>query len=175
MSSNWDALQRRLDGLKKPTATVTICDDPAARQRLALAKANAEEAKQALAGLMIANPDAEHRPQYEERDKAAKAELAAAQKAFDRCAVTLTFQALDRKEFDDLQKAHPATEQEEADGDDFHMATFGPALIAAASTDGMPEEYARHLLDTWTGPDAQALLTAAFSVQHQQRTDLGKG
>lgn len=173
MSTTWETLQKRLDGLKKPTTTFTICDDPAARQRLAQAKAAVLEAEHDL-GLVDANDEAA-RQTAEGRVKAAEAQLAAAQKAFDKASVTLTFQALDRKVLADLQKAHPATEEEEADGDDFHMETFGPALIAAASTDGMPEEYARHLLDTWTGSDAQDLLAAAFSAQHQQRTDLGKG
>jgi hypothetical protein len=50
-----------------------------------------------------------------------------------------------------------------------------PALIAAASLDGMPEEAAARYLRTWIPSDARALWQAAWSVQHTQRTDLGKG
>ena len=74
-----------------------------------------------------------------------------------------------------LQKQHPASEEEEASGQDWSMDTFAPALIAAASLDGMPTEYARKCLDTWAPGDARDLWQAAWSIQHQKRTDLGKG
>ncbi|MEU1134475.1 hypothetical protein ABZ383_32220, partial [Streptomyces sp. NPDC005900] len=111
---------------------------------------------------------------YEARAKAAKAELDAAQKAFDAAAVTLRFTALERRTLMELQEKHPPSEEEEAEGEDFAMETFAPALISAASLDGMPVDYARHCLDTWSAADASGLWNAAWSIQHQQRTDLGK-
>lgn len=173
MSSNWDALQSRLDSLKRPTTAFTICEDPEVRQRLNRAKTAASEAEQILHAL--GDDDAAQRPLFEDRAKNARAELAAAHKAFAKASVTLTFQALERKMLQDLQSAHPASEAEEADGDDFAMDTFAPALIAAASVDGMPVDYARHCLDTWSSADARDLWNAAWTVQHTQRTDLGKG
>lgn len=172
MSSNWDALKTRLDGLKRPTQAFTICEDPEARQRLNRAKADLRDAEQTLA----ARPDDDaNKTVFEDSVKNAKAELAAAQKAFDKVAVTLTFQALERKHLADLQAKHPATEEEEAQGEDFHMETFAPALISAASLDGMPVDYARNCLDTWAPGDAHDLWQAAWSVQNTRRTDLGKG
>jgi len=180
MSTTWDALQARLDGLKRPTATLTICPDDDARQRLNVAKAELQGAEEYLASL--ADPaegdnlealNAE-KAAAETRVKAAKSELTAAQKAFDKTAITLTFQALERQKLIDLEKEHPASEEEEANGAE-HASSFAPALVSASSVDGMPLEYARHCLDTWSLGDSTDLYNAAVSVQRAQRTDLGKG
>ncbi|MFM9373276.1 hypothetical protein [Streptomyces sp. Da 82-17] len=173
MTTNWTALQKRLDTLKRPTLGFTICEDPEVRHRLNRAKTAVADAEQTLTALTAA--DEPQRPLFEDRAAAARAELAAAQEAFDKAAITLTFQALERRELEDLQAKHPASEQDEADGQDFAMDSFAPALIAAASVDGMPVDYAKHCLDTWSAADARGLWNAAWSVQHQQRTDLGKG
>jgi hypothetical protein len=172
-TTTWDAMQRRLDALKRPTAAFTICEDLEAKQRLARAKSSADEAEQALAAATGAD-DAD-RTALEAQAKDAKAELATAQKAFDKASITLRFTALERKELAALQAAHPPTEEDEAEGDDFHSDTFAPALISAASLDGMPLDYARHCLDSWSASDARGLWNAAWQIQFQQRTDLGKG
>jgi hypothetical protein len=169
----WAAKQKRLDSLKPAVAAFTICDDPDLRQRLADAKASAEDAETLLRNLTA--EDEPSRPLAEQRAERARAELAAAQQAFDKRAVALRFTAIPRKDLEDLQSKHPASEQEEADGADFAMDTFAPALISAASLDGMPVDYARHCLDTWSAADARDLWNAAWGIQHTRRTDLGKG
>ncbi|MFD7922547.1 hypothetical protein ACFV3R_25385 [Streptomyces sp. NPDC059740] len=173
MSSTWDTLAKRLDQLKPAVATFTICDDEALRQELAAAKTDAAGADETLANL---GPDDEpHRPMFEQRAQQARARLTDVQKRFDKTAIVLRFRALARADLEQLQRAHPATEQEEADGADFAMDSFAPALISAASVDGMPADYARQALDTWPAADARALWQAAWSIQHTGRTDLGKG
>lgn len=171
-NTSWAAKAKRLDALKRPTQTFTICEDPDARERLTTAKAEARQADDLLAA-SPENPS--ERAVYEARAKQAAKELAAARKAFDAVSVTLTFTALERTALEALQAAHPASEEQEADGEDYAMDTFAPALVAAASVDGMPVEAARHYLNTWSAADARALFTAAWSIQHKQRTDLGKG
>lgn len=170
----WETLQKRLDGIKLPTATFTLCEDPDLRATLLHAKAAHQQATDRLttAG---EDTDPEVKALLKKTADTTKQDLEAAQKAFDKASVTLRFTALPRKDLEALQKQHPPTEQDESDGQDFAMETFAPALIAAASVDGMPEEYARHCLDTWSTADATGLWRAAWSVQHTQRTDLGKG
>lgn len=172
-NSAWDGIQQRLDNLKPAVARFTICDDPELRTRLADAKAEVEEAEAVARGLT--KDDEPHRAMFEERAEQARAARDQTQAAFDEKAVVLQFTALPRKDVEALQTANPPTEQEEADGADYAMDTFAPALISAASLDGMPIEYARHCLDTWSAADARGLWNAAWGVQHTQRTDLGKG
>lgn len=178
MSTTWDALKARLDGLKRPTTTFTICEDDDARRRLYEAKANLRAAESDLASLTDGRETDEdtatEAAAAEVRVKAARSELAAAQKTFDKTAITLTFQALERQQLIDLEKQHPASEEEEANGAEY-ASSFAPALVAAASVDGMPVDYARHCLDTWSLADSEGLYAAAVSVQRSQRTDLGKG
>ncbi|EFL29390.1 hypothetical protein SSOG_09104 [Streptomyces himastatinicus ATCC 53653] len=112
---------------------------------------------------------------YEQRAETARTALAEAQKAFDAKAVVLRFTAIPRRELEELQAKHPASEQEESEGADFSINTFAPALISAASLDGMPVDYAQHCMDTWSSADARGLWQAAWSIQHAARTDLGKG
>lgn len=174
MTSNWDALQKRLDSIKLPTANFTICEDPDLRQQLLRAKAAHQQVTDRLAGLAD-DADPEVKALVQRDVDKTKTDLATAQKAYDKASVTLRFTALERKALEDLQKAHPPTEQGEADGEDFLLDTFAPALISAASLDGMPVEYAQHCLESWSSADATALWRAAWGIQHQQRTDLGKG
>lgn len=172
-ATQWATLAKRLDALKPAVATFTICDDPDLRARLNDAKNAADEADATLKTL--ATDEEAARPLLELRAKQATAELAEAQKAFDKAAIRLRFQALPRQELEALQNAHPASEKEEEAGEEYAMDTFAPALISAASLDGMPAEYAKQALDTWSAADAQALWRAAWGIQHTSRTDLGKG
>lgn len=172
-SPAWATVAKRLDALKPAVARFTICDDTELRARLNEAKAAADDADAALKSLGAGDEPA--RPMFELRAKEASADLTEAQKAFDRAAIVLRFQALPRQELEALQSAHPASEKEEEAGEEYAMDTFAPALISAASLDGMPVEYARQCLDTWSAADAQALWRAAWNIQHQTRTDLGKG
>lgn len=173
-NSTWDALAERLDNIEKPVRTLSLCDDPDIRDRYRTAKASAERTKAALDGLAKdADPEVRALLQGEHTD--AQKELAAATKAYEAHTITLRFTALERKHLEKLQAEHPPTEQDEADGHDYAVDSFGPALVAAASLDGMPESAARRYLDSWSAADAGALWQAAWSIQHQQRTDLGKG
>jgi len=172
-TSDWDALEKRLDQVKKPVGTFKLCQDTDIRDRFHEARYADEQAQQALKALpKDTAPDA--RAVYQQQARTAAAELAAARKAYDAEAIVLRFTALERKQLEALQAQHPASETDEANGDDYAMDTFAPALISAASLDGMPAEAASRYLDTWSPSDARALWNAAWSVQHTQRTDLGK-
>lgn len=171
--NNWTTLQEQLDQIQKPHHTLRLCQDADVRSRYLKAKRDAEQIDAHLTGLgKDADPDA--RALLTKQAATAKTELAAAQKAYDQKTVKLRFTALERQELELLQKQHPATEQDEAIGDDYAMDTFAPALISAASLDGMPVDYARKCLNTWSPADAKDLWNAAWSIQHRQRTDLGK-
>lgn len=172
--TTWDALAKRLDRVKKPIRTFSLCDDPDIRDRYLAAKREADRADTYLQSL---SPDADTqaRALVEKQAKDAHTALAEAKKDYDAHTVTLRFQALEQQQLETLLAEHPPTEQDEADGAEFDSGTFMPALIAAASLDGMPVEAAARYLKTWTPVDARALWNAAWSVQHTQRTDLGKG
>lgn len=172
-SSTWETLEKRLASVKKPVRTFALCDDPDIRLQYQTAKRDAEQADATLASLtQDTEPDV--RTVAEQQAKTAKTALTAAKKAYDAHTVVLRFQALERQELEKLLAKHPPTEQDEEQGTEFSEA-FMPALIAAASLDGMPEEAAARFMQTWTPSDARNLWQAAWSVQHTQRTDLGKG
>jgi hypothetical protein len=173
-ASTWDALKKRLDSIQLPTASFTICEDPDVRQRLHRATNADQQARDQLATLTD-DTDPQVKAMLAKAAADAATELTEAKKAFDKGSVTLRFTALPRVELEALQKKHPPTEEDEADGQDYAMATFAPALISAASLDRMPLEDAQNFLDTWSAADAAALWRAAWTIQHQQRTDLGKG
>ncbi|MFJ7297544.1 hypothetical protein [Streptomyces collinus] len=170
----WAEKQKRLDNMAKPTQSLTMCDDPAVRDRYQAAKQTAERAQEYLNSL---SPDADKdaRALVEKQNKDAQAALKTAQAEYDAHTVVLTFQAIERGHLEDLQAEHPATEEDEALGREFNFDTFAPALIAAASVDGMPLEYAANAMKTWTLADSNDLWNAAWSVQQRRRTDLGKG
>jgi len=174
MPNNWDALKKRLDKVKKPVSAFHLCEDPDIRDRYQAAKKAADRTAAYLKSL----PDdtgADARALAQKRAMEAASELAAVDPEYQAATITLRFTALERAALEALQNAHPASEEEEAAGTAFAYDTFAPALISAASLDGMPVEDAAHFLNTWTAADAQALFNAAWSVQHTQRTDLGKG
>ncbi|MFD9249510.1 HlyD family secretion protein [Streptomyces bottropensis] len=168
----WDDLQRKLDGLKPAIATLTICDDHDLRTRLGQAKAELADAEARLKAL---DAEAADTTAAERRTDRVRTELAAAQAAYDERAVTLRFKAIPRKQLAALERAHPANEEEEAEGEEFHMDDFGPAVIAAASMDGMPLEYAAKCMREWSAADSRDLWSAAYGIQHRNRSDLGKG
>ena len=173
-TTSWAEKQKRLDGMAKPTRTLAMCDDPDVRDRYQTAKQAAARADDYLKSLPK-DADKDARALLEKEAKAAQAELKSAQDDYDAHTVTLTFQALERGQLEKLQAAHPAIEEDEALGRDFNFDTFAPALIAAASVDGMPVEYATQAMKTWSLADSTDLWNAAWSVQQRKRTDLGKG
>lgn len=173
-ASGWDALQKRLDSVPKPVRTLKLCEEPEVRDRYLSAKHAFEQAERHLKALPKDVAE-DARALVEQQHKDAKAELAAAQKAYDTATITLRFAALERSALEALQAKHPATEEDEARGTDFHYETFAPEVIAAASLDGMPLEYAIQAMQTWSLSDSDDLWNAAWSVQRRKRTDLGKG
>lgn len=173
-ANGWDSLAKRLEGVKKPVRTFQLCDDPDIRDRYREAQQEAEKAAAALADFPK-DQDPEALAFYQAAVTGAKTELAAAKKAYDAHTITLRFTALEQQELEALQKQHPASEEDEEQGTDFAFDTFAPALISAASLDGMPVEAAGRYLKTWTVTDARDLWNAAWSIQHVKRTDLGKG
>lgn len=174
-STAWDAIQKRLDSMPKPTQTLRLCADPDLRDRYHTAKqaaARAEDYEKSLGKDTDKDALALVRKQVRET----QAELKAATQAYEAATVTLTFRALEHGELRDLIAKNPPTEEDEEQDSsaEFHVDTFAPALIAAASTDGMPLEYARQAMQTWPLDDWKALWGAAWSVQQRKRTDLGK-
>lgn len=173
-TTDWDALKKRLDQVKKPVRVFKLCEDPDLRDRYLKAKQAAEMANASLEQLSK-QADKDARSLVQNQAVEANAELAQAQQAYDDATIILRFQALEQQELEELQAEHKPSEEEEANGYDFAFDTFAPALIAAASLDGMPVEYAAKCLKTWPPQDATGLWQAAWSVQHVRRTDLGKG
>jgi hypothetical protein len=170
----WDALQKQLDSMPKPTQALRLCSDPDVRDRYQQAKQAAQRAEDYLKSLGK-DADKDALALVRKQTKEAQDALKAAQAEYDDHTVVLTFQALERGRLEDLIKEHPPTEEEEQDGAEYHADTFAPALIAAASVDGMPLEYAQHAMKTWALDDWKSLWGAAWSVQQRKRTDLGKG
>ncbi|WP_446458660.1 hypothetical protein [Streptomyces rochei] len=175
-STAWETIQKRLDGMPKPTQVLRLCADPDVRDRYQTAKQAAQRAEDYLKSLGK-DADKDALAVVRKQTRQAQDELKAASEAYEATTVTLTFRALERGELRDLIAEHPPTEEdEEQDGAaEFHFDTFAPALIAAASTDGMPLEYAQDAMQTWALDDWKALWGAAWSVQQRKRSDLGKG
>jgi len=169
-SSPWDHLKKRLDDIQPAVATFTICDDPDLRDRLAAAKKEAREAEAAWNSAADVVKD-----MVKKRLERARTALDDAQAAFDTRAVTLRFKSLPREELEALEREHPATEEQEADGEAWNRDTFPPALISAASLDGMPVEDAADYMAKWPIADFQDLWSAAYGIQNHRRTDVGKG
>ncbi|MCX4571525.1 hypothetical protein OOK48_34975 [Streptomyces viridodiastaticus] len=170
----WDVIQKQLDAMPKPQQVLRLCSDPELRDRYHQAKQNAARAEEYLKSVeKDADKEAVAAVRKQVRDT--KTAFDQARQAYEAATVVLTFQALERGQLEDLIKEHPPTEEEEADGDEFHAETFAPALIAASSLDGMPLEYAQHAMRTWALEDWKSLWGAAWSVQQRKRSDLGKG
>lgn len=170
----WAEKKKRLDAVRKPVRTFNLCEDAEIRGRFHEARRADEQAQHSLAALPK-DIEADAKALYVKEAADTAKELAAAKKAYDEHVIVLRFTALDRQDLEDLQKKNPPSEADEAKGEDFAMDTFAPLLVSAASLDGMPADDARTYLNTWHTADANALWQAAWSIQHQQRTDLGKG
>ncbi|MCX4911800.1 hypothetical protein [Streptomyces sp. NBC_00878] len=173
-TSKWEALQKRLDAVKRPTRTFRLCEDSELRARYLEAKEECQRLT-AYRDNFLADTDPEARSLVEKNATEAQAAADELKKVYDRKTIVLTFQALERQDLEKLQAAHPATEEDESAGREWHMETFAPAVISAASLDGMPVEAAAKYLATWSSGDAHDLWQAAWSVQLHKRTDLGKG
>jgi hypothetical protein len=165
---HWTATRERLAARTRPTARMTICDDHAVKETLSRAQFAARTAKAAV--------DATDTPENQAAFETAQTGLEAAQAAFDEAAIVLKFQALERPMLERLKKEHQPTEEQAEEGFVFNVDTFAPALIAAASLDGMTEADARHYLDTWSEAEAISLWNTAYGVQGDaSRLDVGKG
>lgn len=169
----WDAIQKKLDVMPKPTQVLKLCADADIRDLYQITKAALANAEDHLRNLPK-DFDKEARAQVLQQTKDARTAFLAAQGDYEQNTVTLTFKALERDQLKDLIAAHPPTEEDEAKGDEFNFDTFAPTLIAAASTDGMPLEYAQNAVKTWALSDSRDLWNAAWGVQQRRRTDLGK-
>jgi hypothetical protein len=90
--AHWAATRERLRNRNRPTATLTICDDPEAKKAL-------EEARFVVRRIE-AEAAADPSDKALAKDlAAAKQTLKAAESAFDDVAIRLTFQALRRGDF----------------------------------------------------------------------------
>ncbi|MFJ8314076.1 MULTISPECIES: hypothetical protein [unclassified Streptomyces] len=130
--------------------------------------------------------DAESQRATSPESEHAKAELTAAQATFDEVALALTFRALPRPVLDGLIKRFPPTEAQAEDGDTWNPETFPAALVAAAhierddtgqAVEGLTEEEAQGLLDSWPVAESNVLFAAAWQAQQIVRTttvELGK-
>lgn len=169
LDAHWAAQMERLRSRKPPTTTLRICDDEAAKTELArtemLQRRTADEAD-------LEPDDADVKRRAENATAAVER---ARQRVEDATLVVLHFRGLPRPDFVALTKAHPPTEEQAEDGQEWDENTFGPALISAASVDGMTVENADELLTTWATQEANNLFQAAYGPQLANRTDLGKG
>jgi hypothetical protein len=165
---HWAATRERLRRRARPVATLTICDDHAARDGLNTAK----RALQMVEAQATASPDD---TELQQEVAAAQRALDTAQQAYDQVAILLRFQAMHRTVFEDLKRAHPPTEEQATDGEIVNVETLAPELIAACSMDGITAEDAREYLDTWAIGEANTLFNTCWGLQSETRMDLGKG
>ena len=165
--AHWAAKMERLRSRQLAETTFVICDDAEVRARHQRAK-NALELAQAYAK---EHPDDTEAAADLDRTQAAYEE---AKSAYDQVAIVLRFRALPRTALEALYKQHQPSEAESDEGKQW-ADSFPPALIAAASVDGMSEDDARELLSTWSLAEADSMFNAAYSVQNTTRADLGKG
>jgi hypothetical protein len=164
--AHWAAKMQRLRDRTLAETVFTICDD----QDIADRRAKAERDLRFMRETTEAQPDADAAARLAEAER----DLADAQAAYDEVAIPLRFRALPRLALEALYKTHKPSEEEATEGAEW-SASFPAALIAAASVDGMSEQDAQYLLDTWSLAEANALFAAAQQVQNTTRADLGKG
>lgn len=123
-------------------------------------------------------------------DDAGQAELArlkkkvdAARAALEEVTVYVRFRSIGRRNFEDLMREHPPTEEQKAEAKEkfgqetqYNGDTFPPALIAASAIE--PEltvEQAEQIVNDWNESEAISLFQAAYEVNTQRRVaDLGK-
>ncbi|WP_327356324.1 hypothetical protein [Streptomyces sp. NBC_01304] len=176
--AHWASKLARLRARQLPEYTLVICDDQEAKRHL-------DEMLRELARCRMA--DAENGRAHSDATAKAEEEVESAQEFFDNVSVELTFKALPRPILDGLIKRFPPTEAQAEDGDAWNPETFPAALIAAAhierddernAVEGMSDEDAQDLLDSWPVAESNALFAAAWQAQQIVRTstvDLGKG
>lgn len=165
--AHWAAKMARLRGRQLAETVFTVCDDQDVRERYQRAQRTYEVASQ----YTKAHPDdieaaADLTQAITERDEA--------KTAYDQIAIPLRFRALPRQALEALYEQHKPSETESEEGKRW-ADSFPAALIAAASVDGMTEQDAQELLDTWSLAEADAMFNAAYSIQNTTRADLGKG
>ncbi|CAM5310821.1 hypothetical protein [Streptomyces abikoensis] len=175
--AHWARKLARLRARALPERALTICDDRAVQRCL-------DDAKAHLAACRHADAAAGRSTSDETRQ--AEEDLEAAQALYDEAAIELRFRALPRPVIDSLIRRFPPTEAQAEDGDAWDPERFPAALTSAAhverdetgqEVDGMTEEEAQDLLDTWPISDATALFQAAWQVQqvtHTSTEELGK-
>ncbi|WP_425834189.1 hypothetical protein [Streptomyces fractus] len=163
----WAAKMERLRRRATPRSTLRISDDDELRRALTEAEAQARRARL----FAEATPDD---AAATARAAEADAALAEARSMYDAASDTLTFLALPRPVLEELIGRHPPTDEQAAEGAVFNPDTFPPALISAASSDGMSREEAAELLATWPAAEANLLWEAAWQVQQESRVELGK-
>lgn len=176
--AHWASKLARLRARQLPEYTLVICDDQDAKRHL-------DETLRDLARCRMA--DAENGRAHSEATAKAEEEVENAQEFFDNLSIELTFKALPRPILDGLIKRFPPTEAQAEDGDAWNPETFPAALIAAAhierddehnTVEGMSEDDAQDLLDSWPVAESNALFAAAWQAQQIVRTstvELGKG
>lgn len=166
--AHWTATRERLRNRQRPTATMKICDDHEVKQKLSAALYLQGRSRD----LSTADPSSDDlKAALQEADEA----VATAQAAYDEVAMVLTFQALERTEFEELKTQHPPTEAQADEGANANAETLGPILISRSSQDGITEDDARFYLDTWSAGEAGRLFQTAWDVQSEVRFDVGKG
>lgn len=153
-----------LSGKKPATKKLQIILDPEAYE--------AYEEAQAL----LSEATAENRTEREEALEAAKERLSDA-------VVTMKFQSVGRKRYDEIIDAHPATEEQKAQAKkqgieetpSYNLETFPPALVAASLVEpDLTLEDVQELYDTWNNAEVMELFLAALEVNTIRRTgDLG--
>lgn len=165
--AHWAAKMQRLRARQLAQETFWVCDDQQVRERHLRAQ-RAFDMAQAYAKNNPSDTDGatELARATTERDEA--------KAAYEQVAIPLAFRALPREALEALYKQHKPSEAEAEDGAQW-ASTFPAALIAAASVDGMTEQEAQELLDTWSLAEANAMFNAAHGVQNTTRADLGKG
>ncbi|MDN0193919.1 hypothetical protein [Streptomyces sp. S.PNR 29] len=163
----WAAKMDRLRRRARPQNKLRVCDDDQLRQRFE----ETEQAARRARFVAEANPGDEQAAQQAADAAAARED---ARTALDAASEFLTFRALPRPVLEELISEHPPTEKQAEEGAIFNADTFPAALVSAASVDGMSQEEAEELLNTWSAPDAGALWDAAWQVQQESRVELGK-
>jgi hypothetical protein len=103
-----------------------------------------------------------------ERVAAAKATVKAVEAEIEASERTFTFQGLGQREWQDLKRQHPPTEEQRERGHDSNMETYAPALIAATSLDPkISVEQATRLLERLPIAEAEKLYEAALNANGQ--------
>lgn len=166
--AHWAATRERLRNRQRPTAVLTICDDPTVKKTL-------EDAKFVLRRIDVGLEETPDDADLKRDRVAAVKALDGAQVAFDKAAIILRFQALRRPDFEDMKRRHPPTESQAEDGFAVNVESIGPELISAASLDGITVDDAKYYLEEWGEGEASALFGTAWNVQSNARMDAGKG